>query len=211
MTNDLDFSKRALILIDVQKEYFGEVLPIGFPPLADSFANLMRAARAAEAAGVEIIAVRHESPMGAPVFQRDSAAWGLHDDIAALPLAAVIDKKLASAFTGTELEDWLRARNIGTATLAGYMTQNCVESTARAAAHLGFAVEVLRDACGALAYENAAGYASAETIHATSCVVMQSNFAAVMATQDWLAVLKGQAVPLRENILVSAARGRARG
>lgn len=202
--------RRALILIDVQNDYFGDLLPIAYPPRDQSFANILRAGRAAAQSGIDIVAVRHEAPAGAPVFQRDAPGWRLHDEVAALPLAAIIDKTLASALSKTPLEDFLRTRGIGTLTLAGYMTQNCVESTARAAAHLDFAVEVLADACGAVAYENAAGFADARTVHETSCIVLQSNFAAVMTTEAWLDALAGRAEPVRDNLLASAARGRAR-
>jgi nicotinamidase-related amidase len=66
---------------------------------------------------------------------------------------------LPSAFTGTDLADWLTARDIDTIAIAGYMTQNCDESTARDAVHRGLAVEFLSDATGTLAMANCCGTA----------------------------------------------------
>ena len=138
-----------------------------------------------------------------------SRGAALHDAVAALPLERIVEKDLPSALASAALPDWLRENGIKTLTLAGYMTQNCVESTARQAAHDGYQVEILADATGALAYRNAQGFASAQTIHQTSLIVMQSRFAAVLSTQDWIAGLKTGAAPLRETIFQSAIAGRA--
>ena len=53
--------KRALIVIDVQNEYFDGALPISDPPPDVSLANVGRAMDAASAAGVPLIVVRHGS------------------------------------------------------------------------------------------------------------------------------------------------------
>jgi len=72
------------------------------------------------------------------------------------------------------------------------MTQTCDESTARDAVHLGYNVEVLSDATGALALSNRVGALSAEQIHFSCLVVMQSFFAVVATTAEWIhAVHKG--------------------
>ena len=100
-----------------------------------------------------------------------------------------IEKKLPSAFAGTDLAEWLSEHQINTLTVVGYMTHHCDDSTIRHAFHAGIAVEFLSDAAGALPYVNKAGSASAEEIHRTFTVVMQSRFAAVMTTQDWMSLL----------------------
>ena len=52
-------AKRALIVIDVQNEYFDGALPITDPPREQSLENIGRAMEAATAAGVPVIVVRH--------------------------------------------------------------------------------------------------------------------------------------------------------
>jgi nicotinamidase-related amidase len=211
MTEKPDPTKRALILIDVQNDYFdGDLLHIDYPPTSLTLPTLLRAARGAVEAGVPIVAVRQLAPETSPVFAAGSRGAALVDAVAALPLALIVDKILPSALAGTALPDWLRAQGIGTLTLAGYMTQNCVESTARQALHEGYEVEVLADATGAVSYANEQGFASAETIHKTSLVVMQSRFAAVMDAAEWLDVLAGRSQPLRDSVFGSALKARAR-
>ena len=51
--------KRALIVIDVQNEYFDGALPISDPPTDTSLANIGRAMDAAAAADVPVIVVQH--------------------------------------------------------------------------------------------------------------------------------------------------------
>lgn len=60
---------------------------------------------------------------------------------------AVIHKHLPSAFTGTGLLGELQTRGVETLIIAGYMTHNCVDSTAREAFHRGYRVGVVADAC----------------------------------------------------------------
>jgi nicotinamidase-related amidase len=203
--------KRALILIDVQNEYFDGALPIEYPARESSLANILRASGAAVAAGVPIVIVRQNAPEGAPIFAKGSHGWALRDEVAALPCALLVDKILPSALAGTELAGWLRNEGIGVLAVTGYMTQNCVESTIRQAAHEGFEVEFLADAAGAVSYANAQGHVPAKTIHETACIVLQSRFAAVMTTDAWLEALAGRATPLRESILSSVQGARRSG
>ena len=148
--------KRALLVIDVQNEYFTGKLPITYP--AGSLANVLRAMDAAREHGVPIVAIQHASPQPeSATFRKGSKDWELHAEVLARPHDVLIHKSLPGSFTGTELEKWLRARGVQTVVIAGYMTQMCCDTTARQATHLGFGVEFLSDGTGTLAIKNAAG------------------------------------------------------
>merc|ERR1719265_828755 len=54
-------------------------------------------------------------------------------------------KKGLDAFPGTDLEEQLKAKNIETIALAGFLTNCCVESTMRTACEKGFNVVTLTD------------------------------------------------------------------
>src|SRR5690606_7804815 len=153
--------RRALIVIDVQNEYVTGKLRIEHPPIDQSLANIGRAMDAASAAGIPVIVVRHLLPQGAPLFASGSHAAELHPQVAGRAHDHCIEKRLASAFAGTDLGDYLRSRQIDTLTVVGYMTHNCDDSTVRQAYHEGWKVELLHDASGALPYRNALGAASA--------------------------------------------------
>ena len=180
-----DKPKRALLVIDVQNEYFTGKLPITFP--AGSLANVLCAMDAARDHGVLVVVIQHASPQpDAPVFRKGSREWELHADVAARPHDVLIHKSLPGSFTGTELETWLRERNVESVVIAGYMTQMCCDTTARQAMHLGFGVEFLSDATGTLAVKNAAGTVSDEELHRAILVTQEMRFSHVMKTGDWM-------------------------
>lgn len=198
--------RRALVVIDVQNEYFTGKLRIEYPDVRVTLPNIVRAMDAAVAAGIPVVVVQHLFPAGAPVFARGSESAELHPDVAKRPRDLLVEKCVASALTGTPLAAWLKERSIDTLSIVGYMTHNCDDSTVRQAHHEGWKVELLRDATGALPYTNAAGTATAEEIHRVFTVVMHSNFAAVADTEAWLAaVARGEALPI-DNVFLSNQR-----
>lgn len=209
MTQSPSSPQRALLVIDVQNEYFGGALRIEYPDPAQSLANICRAMDAATAAGIPVVVVRHVAPAGSPLFAAGSAAAELHPQIAARPRDLLVDKQRASALSATPLADWLRQRGIDTLSVVGYMTHNCDDATVRHAAHAGWKVELLHDATGALPYANAVGSASAEEIHRVFTVVMHTGFAAVVATERWLAAVTGAEPLVPDNILLSHRRALA--
>jgi nicotinamidase-related amidase len=201
--------RRALLVIDVQNEYVTGDLPIEYPDVQTSLANIGRAMDAARAAGVPVIVVQNFAPAGSPIFARGTPGAELHPVVASRERDHIVTKSLPSAFTGTDLADWLAAQHIDTLTVAGYMTHNCDASTVNHALHAGLAVEFLEDATGAVSYENRAGFASAQEIHRVFSVVMQSRFAAVASTGEWIAALKTGAQLERGNIYASNQKARA--
>lgn len=205
--------RRALIVIDVQQEYFDGLLPIQYPPRDASIARIRIAMDAAGQAGIPMVVVQHELPEGAPVFGVGSATWQNHSLVAERQDVAAkrISKGFASVFAGTDLEAWLRENDVDTLTLVGYQTNNCVIASAAAAEPLGFAVEVISDATGAIDLANDAGVAGARQVHETLMALLHSNWAAVADTDAWTsAVAVGE--PLSKSDLVSsAAHGRTAG
>lgn len=200
--------RRALIVIDVQNDYVGGALPIEYPPVEHSLANIGAAMDAAKAHGIPVVVVQNLLPESAPVMARGSAGSQLHQTVTCRTWDLHIEKSLPSAFTGTELEAWLQRKEIDTITIVGYMTHNCDFSTVVHAMHAGLQVEVLADACGAVPYANSVGKATAEEIHRTFTVVLQSRFAAVLDTAKWIALLASGAMPERDSIYGSNQRAR---
>lgn len=201
--------RRALIVIDVQNEYVSGNLPIEYPDTQSSLANIGRAMDAARAAGVPVVVVQNIAPASSPLFARGSDGAQLHPVVSERPHDHQVEKSLPSAFSGTDLGDWLAAREIDTLTVVGYMTHNCDASTINHAVHAGLAVEFLHDATGSVPYENSAGFASAQDIHRVFSVVLHSRFAAVASTDAWIAAVQS-GVPLeRGNIYASNQKARA--
>lgn len=185
--------RRALIVIDVQNEYVTGGLRIEYPPVEQSLRAIAQAMDHAKRSGVPVVVVQNRAPASSPLFAEGSHNWELHEMVARRHRDHLLLKELPSALARTELREWLVQGAIDTVTIVGYMTHNCDMATAVDAAQAGYAVELLRDATGSVPYTNAAGAATAQEIHDAFCVVMQSRFAAVVTTQQWMeAVTAGE-------------------
>ena len=205
--------RRALVVIDAQQEYFDGLLPIQYPAREESIDRTQAAIKAAQQAGTPVVLVQHELPAEAPVFAAGSATWQNHPGVAAHEDAAAkrISKQFSSIFADTGLEPWLRGQGIDTITLAGYMTNNCVIASAAAAEPLGFAVEVLSDATGAIDLANDAGAAPARQVHETLMALLHSNWAAVADTETWTEAMRVGTPLTKSDLVTSAAQGRSAG
>jgi nicotinamidase-related amidase len=197
--------RRALLVIDVQNAYVSGDFLIEHPSVSHSLPNIGRAMDAARGAGIPVVVVQHDG------FGRGSDGWQLHPVVASRDHDHRIDKPKPSVFTNTDLASWLDAHDIDTVSIVGYMTHNCNASTVFEAHHRGLNAEFLSDATGSLPYANRAGSASAEEIHRVFSVVFESNFAAVLSTDEWLQAIATGAAPRPENPVAShqrALRGR---
>jgi nicotinamidase-related amidase len=135
--------KTALLLIDYQMAY--RQGPLALPGEAAITAIAVRLRAWAEAAGLKVIHVQHVAPAGSPLFAAGSPDVEALPDMAPADGQTVIVKRLPSAFAGTELADALAG--LETLLIAGYMTHNCVDATARDAFHRGYRVGIVADAC----------------------------------------------------------------
>lgn len=143
-------SQRALIIIDIQNDYFpgGKWPLVGQTEAAEKAARILAAARAA---GDAVIHIRHEiNRPNAPFFEPGSDGAAIHSSVQPLPGETVIVKNFANSFRETGLKAILDEGHITDLTILGSMTQNCVESTVRAAADFGYTVTVIHDACATL-------------------------------------------------------------
>ncbi|WP_309132070.1 isochorismatase family protein [Brevibacterium sp.] len=202
--------RRALVIIDAQLEYFNGLLPIQHPPRDESLAHIAEAMDAAARADVPVVVVSHQAPEGFPVFAPESPTFALHPEVAERTDSAAhrFTKSFGSIFADTGLDEWLRENTIDTVTLVGYMTNNCVIASAAGAEPLGFTVEVLSDATGAIDLVNSAGSAPAQQVHETIMALLNSNWAAVTTTEAWIDAVKSGNALEGDNLIESAARGR---
>jgi nicotinamidase-related amidase len=159
---DLDAKSTALILIDLQRGIVSRQLaPHSAADVVSRSAQL--AARVRKAGGTVVyvhvdIAHRLELPVD-QVWGDPNApppppeASELVPEAGKQPGDLLIMKRQWGAFFGTDLEAQLRSRGITTIVLGGIATNFGVESTARAAAGLGFALVVVEDATSTMSDE----------------------------------------------------------
>ncbi len=178
--------RTALIVIDAQQEYFapaGKVVLPGGPAAVKKIAEALAWARGRK---LPVVHVVHESRKpNAPIFAPGSPALEIHPDASPAPGEPIVQKHMPGSFTGTKLEEILRSQAIERVLIAGFMTQMCVDTTTRQAAHLGFQVTVLSDATAAMAVKGPDGETiPAEQVHRTHLGSLSGFLAEVKPVKD---------------------------
>ena len=184
--------KRALLVVGVQNVYVDGVLAVGYPSHHVSLPNVAMAMDNAADSGIPVVIVQIVSDDSASPLLRGSRGAELHSGVAGHAHDLSVVAEGPSAFQDGTLLPWLTERSVDTVTLVGFMTQSAVQETAQASFALGFSVEVLSDATGAIDLKNRAGTVEAKTLQEASLVVLESECAAVLTTEQWLtSVRKG--------------------
>jgi nicotinamidase-related amidase len=139
----LDPSRTALLLVDLMERI--TALPLAPRSGTDVVTAALGLAGAFKAAGAPVVAVRVRRP-GVPEQPPGS------DLVAEVAAAAdvVVVKHTVGAFQDTDLRQRLAEGGADTLVLAGIATNMGVESTARAAADLGYRLVFAHDAMSAL-------------------------------------------------------------
>jgi nicotinamidase-related amidase len=123
-------NKPALIVIDVQNDYF----PGGSFPLWNTEATLVsveKAIRTAKGKGIPVIYIQHVSNSPGPLLNKETEGVKIHPSVlAAGPDVPVVVKEFADSFEKTTLHATLQSLCVNELILAGMMTQNCVTHTA---------------------------------------------------------------------------------
>lgn len=141
-------SKQALIVIDVQNDYF----PDGRWELAKmdaASANVGRLLRHYRSHDTPVVHIRHEFPdaASAPFFAPGSEGAAIHPSAAPVEGEPVLLKHHINSFRDTALLDILRGHGVDEVVICGAMSHMCVDACTRAANDFGFKVTVVHDAC----------------------------------------------------------------
>lgn len=103
----------------------------------------------------------------------------------------VIQKKVNSAFIGTNLEEYLRANGIEKVVIVGLTTPHCVSTTTRMSGNLGFDTYLISDATAAFGMKGPNDiYYSAEEIHAISLATLHEEFATILTTKEMMGMME---------------------
>jgi nicotinamidase-related amidase len=175
---------RALVIVDIQKDYF----PGGDHPLEGPEAAAEAARRLLEsfrAAGEPVVHVRHVWDEDEATFMRPGTdGVEIHPDVAPLEGETVITKAYPNSFRDTALEKELRALSADALVVCGMMTSMCVDATVRAAVDLGFETTVAHDACATCDLEFGGRSVPAAAVHAAFLAALADGYAAVVASDE---------------------------
>ena len=179
-------SKSALVLVDIQNDYFdGGRWPVA--KMETVSANAARLLEHARDRGDAVIHVRHEIPSDeAPFFRPGSEGAQHHASVAPRGGEPVVLKHKANSFQDTSLRQDLDAAGVTDLVICGAMSQMCIDATTRAAADFGYNVTVVEDACGAKEAVFGGVEVPAEQVHAAFMAPLAMSYAKVVTTEEYL-------------------------
>jgi nicotinamidase-related amidase len=182
--------KTALILIDIQNDYFsGGKMELEGP--LEAAAQARKLLDLFRERGWPTVHIQHISTRpGATFFLPDTDGMKFHESIAPLPGETVIVKHFPNSFRETNLLEHLKGVGTQRLVLCGMMTHMCVDATTRAAADLGYPVLVAADACATRALAYGKTKIPAEHVHGAFLAALKS-YGQVLATEEILKELKG--------------------
>jgi nicotinamidase-related amidase len=137
----------ALIVIDMQESF--RVRPL-WRTLhnPDLIANVRRLVEAARAGGEEVVWVLHAEEGSGGEFDPVNGYVRIFDELAPGKGEPTVVKSSHNAFSTTNLQQHLTIRGVGSVTVCGLRTEQCVETTARVASDFGYEVSFVTDATG---------------------------------------------------------------
>lgn len=157
--NEMDISKIALLLIDLQKEE-GTSAIAGMDQILENTSSLAKLCREK---GIPVIYTRHinrgdgialanKEPVnkqGEPLFYHSStASIEIADEIKPEKQDIIIDKYRYSGFFESNLELILKGLDVNHLIIGGVLTDVCVLSTALDAYYRDYQINIVKDMCG---------------------------------------------------------------
>jgi nicotinamidase-related amidase len=185
--------KTALLVIDIQKDYFpGGKMELVNPEAAAKQAYiLLQCFR--EHGGMHVHIQHVSTRPDATFFIPGERGTDIHDLAAHFEGEPLVQKHFPNSFRGTALLELLHDWGVERVVICGMMTHMCVDATARAAADLGFKVMVASDACATRALTFGDITVPVENVHAAFLAALQS-YGQVLTVEEIITHLAAEQV-----------------
>jgi nicotinamidase-related amidase len=175
----------TLLLIDLQKAIDDPSWGVRNNPGAES--NVERLLAHWRVNGMPVIHVRHVSSLSESTYRDGQDGVKFKEIAQPHPGETILTKHVCTAFIGTDLEARLRGSGCGDVVIVGVITNNSVESTARASGDLGFRTIVVSDATFTFGRRDFDGCLhTAEEVHAMSLGNLEGEYAQICTTDQVL-------------------------
>ena len=183
MLQDLIKAGAVLVVVDMQRGFDDPTMPPRWN--SDVDVNGLAVLAAFRRAGRPVIHVRHDSIEPDSVLRPDRPGNAFRPGFELLDGEAVVSKSVNAAFIGTDLDLRLRRLGAGTVVVFGITTDQCVSTTVRVGANLGWPMILVEDACDCFELPDGhGGTIPAATIHAAHVATLRAEFATVVTTAE---------------------------
>ena len=178
--------KKALMVIDIQKDYFpdGRMALNNMEAAARNCRALLEKFRSME---MPTFVIQHLfTTPDAPFFVPNTRGAEIHPDIAPTAQDTLIVKNGINCFLNTELLLRLKQTNVKHVVICGAMSHMCVDAAVRAAVDFGFHCTLAHDACATRALEFNGVTVPAGQVHAAYMAALGYAYADVVSTEEVL-------------------------
>ncbi|WP_421900878.1 cysteine hydrolase family protein [Maridesulfovibrio sp.] len=177
-------SKKALIIIDIQNDYF----PGGKFTLENSEQAGTKAAQVLDhfrKIAQPIIHIQHISVQeGAFFFLPETEGAEIHNCVKPQENEAVILKNYPNSFRKTSLDAELKKLGVDKLVITGMMSNMCVDATTRAASDMGYKCTVVHDACCGASLEFDGVKAGSTEVHAGFMASLGMFYAQMVSAKE---------------------------
>ena len=180
-------SKKALIIIDIQNDYFeGGNIPLVNP--VEASVNAGKVLKHFRAKNLPIAHIQHVSanPEAMPIFVEGTKGIEIHENVKPLNGEKVFQKNYPNSFRETGLLDFLKENDITEVVITGMMTHMCVDATTRAAFDFGYKCTVVGDACASRDLEISGKTIKADDVHSAFLAALEFFYAEIKSTEEFL-------------------------
>lgn len=186
MLNAQNHLNKALLIIDIQNDYFeGGAAPLIGPEKASLKAK--QVLESFREQNSPIIHIQHlANREGSVFFIPNTLGAEIHKNVSPLKNEKVIIKHLPNSFIETELQTYLQELGITDLVICGMMTSMCVDATTRAAKDLGYNCTVIGDACAAPNLEINGSKIAAKDVHNAFLAGLAYYYANVITAEEYL-------------------------
>lgn len=171
--------KEALLIIDVQNDYF----PGGANPqhrALEAEAVIQKWIADSRKVGRPIIYMQHFNGPEDSFFRPGTEGAEISPRIAPTPQDKVIVKYAPNSFLSTELDAYLKALGAEKLIVCGMMTHMCVDTTVRSAMDHGYTVDLIAEGCATRDLTLGDVTIPAETVQETYLASLSGVFATLI-------------------------------
>ena len=178
--------KTALILIDIQNDYFdkGTMTLVGSEKASLNAKKILDKFRDENKNIIHIqhIAIRPD----ATFFLQDTVGAEIYDIVKPLENEKIITKNFPNSFRETRLLKYLNIKRITDVIICGMMTHLCIDATTRAANDYGFNCTLIGDACATKDLKFNGEILKAEYVHKSFLAALNGFYSRVITTEQFL-------------------------
>ena len=177
--------KKALLIIDVQNDYFpnGNCELVKPEEALNTIKKILGDFRKRD---LPIFYIQHFSTAQATFFVPKTDGVEIHKDIKPLDGETVIIKHYPNSFYETELQDELMKNDITDLVVCGMMTHMCDDTTVRAAKDYGYKITLISDGCATKDLEWNGIKIPASTVQSVYMASLNQKFATVTTSMEFL-------------------------